>query len=94
MSADKAGSRSLQMDNIFYVYILKSESANKSYVGHTNNLERRLAEHNSGKSQFTRTYKPWRVIYSGKFETRLEAIEREKYFKSSSGRIFIKSILN
>jgi putative endonuclease len=82
------------MDNIFYVYILKSESASKTYVGHTNNLERRLAEHNSGKSQFTRMFKPWKIIYTEEFGTREEAIKREKYFKNSSGRIFIKSILN
>jgi len=78
----------------YYVYILKSVSVNKTYVGHTNNLERRLAEHNSGKSQFTKAYKPWRIIYSVKFNTRVEAIEREKYFKSSSGRVFVKSIFN
>ena len=77
-----------------YVYILKSVTANKTYVGHTNNLERRLVEHNSGKSQFTRVFKPWKIIYTEEFVTREEAIKREKYFKSSSGRIFIKSILN
>jgi putative endonuclease len=39
-------------------------------------------------------FKPWKIIYTEEFGTREEAIKREKYFKNSSGRIFIKSILN
>ncbi|TAL78417.1 MAG: hypothetical protein EPN88_02165 [Bacteroidetes bacterium] len=43
----------------FYVYILKSESTENSYVGHTKDLQRRLEEHNNGKSLSTRKKRLW-----------------------------------
>ena len=46
-------------------------------VGHTNNIERRIAEHNSGKSKFTRTNKPWKLIFHEKNEDETEARERK-----------------
>ena len=71
---------------MWFVYILKSESSNKSYVGFTDNLERRLKEHNLGRSDYTKRYKPWKIIYTENFEIYNEALKREKYLKSASGR--------
>ncbi|MEK7150935.1 MAG: GIY-YIG nuclease family protein [Patescibacteria group bacterium] len=71
---------------MYTVYILKSLIIKKSYVGLTNDLTRRLGEHNSGKSVFTNKYKPWEVIYTEEVGTLQEARKREKYLKSSSGR--------
>ncbi|MBZ0182021.1 MAG: hypothetical protein K8F60_06155 [Melioribacteraceae bacterium] len=51
------------------------------------------AEHNKGKSRFTKNYKPWKIIYTEEKETLEEAIKREKYFKSSAGRRKIKLLL-
>jgi putative endonuclease len=52
----------------FWVYILKSESTGKTYIGHTSDIERRLREHNDkelGKLRYTRKQKgPWKLIYS------------------------------
>jgi len=70
----------------YTVYVLLSLVAKKSYVGFTDNLERRLREHNAGITYFTKQYKPWKVIYKEEFETQLEARKREKYLKSASGR--------
>ncbi len=70
---------------MYIVYILKSLVAQKTYVGFTNDLERRIKQHNSGKSYYTKRYKPWEV-YTEKFETFSEAERREKYLKSASGR--------
>ncbi len=78
---------------MYYVYILKSEIKEKTYVGFTNNLERRIKEHNSGKSKFTGKYTPWRVIYQEKFATLVEARVRELYLKSAAGRKFRKNYL-
>ena len=47
----------------YFVYILKSLIADISYVGFTNNIERRVKEHNSGKSSFTKKFVPWELIY-------------------------------
>ena len=75
---------------MYIVYILKSQNFLKSYVGMTDNLERRLNQHNQGWNTYTKRYLPWIVIYTEKYNTRIEAHEREKYFKSASGRRFLR----
>ena len=57
----------------------------------TSNFERRLKEHNSGQNKSTKSFVPYDVIFTEKFETRIEARQREKYLKSGSGREFIKA---
>ena len=76
---------------MFYVYILKNAQA-KNYVGHTNNIERRIIEHNSGLSPYTKNRGPWVLVYSEAFESRGEAMKRERFLKSGKGREFLKSI--
>jgi putative endonuclease len=79
---------------IYWIYILKSISYEKTYVGLTNDLQRRLREHNNGKSIYTNKFKPWRIIYTEEAESLKNARVREKYFKSASGRKKIKNILD
>jgi len=74
------------------VYVLRSKVAKKSYVGVTSDLERRLKEHNDGKSFYTRRYMPWEIIYTEEFQEEQEAVKREKYFKAGSGRRFMKKL--
>jgi putative endonuclease len=76
----------------YFVYAIKSLSKNYIYVGLTNNLERRIQEHNSGKSKSTKSYTPFRLIYCEKVGIRIEARKREKYLKSGSGKEFLKKI--
>ena len=78
----------------YFVYILKSKNHNKTYVGYTNNLERRLKEHNSGKSIFTSKFVPWKIIYKEEFDQDIEARKKEKYYKSSAGRRKIKLLIS
>jgi putative endonuclease len=75
---------------MFFVYILKSQINSSLYKGITSNLSKRLAEHNSGKTKSTKAYCPWKLIYFEECKTRQEAREREKYFKTGSGREFIR----
>jgi putative endonuclease len=77
---------------MYFVYILKSESYNRSYIGISENLVRRLKEHNSGKTKSTKFYRPWKLFYSESFEDRIKAREREKYLKSGIGREYIKQM--
>ena len=77
---------------MFTVYVLYSEEFNRTYTGLTNDLERRLKEHNSKQNRSTKAYVPWKVIYKEEIETRIKAREREKYLKSGIGRDFIKKI--
>ena len=71
---------------MFYVYILQSSLNNYFYVGHTNNLKRRLREHQAGRTTSLKGRGPYKLAYYEQFETRKEALVREKYFKSGSGR--------
>lgn len=77
---------------MFFVYAIKSSIKNYIYVGITNNLDRRFAEHNRGKNKTTKPYRPFSVIYSEKFSTRLEARQKEKVLKSGFGKEFLKRI--
>ena len=77
---------------MFVVYVLKSKIAKKSYVGVTNDMERRLKEHNAGKHFYTKRYTPWEVIHKEEFGNFPDAKNREKYLKSTTGRRFLKKI--
>jgi putative endonuclease len=74
----------------YYVYILKSNSTGKSYIGHSKNLSNRVQEHNDGKSLSTRNGRPWNMVYHEEFQSRSEAMKREKYFKTVEGRKYLK----
>lgn len=79
----------------YIVYVLSNTVARKSYVGLTDNLDRRLKEHNSGDSYYTKRYAPWKVIYTEELNSQFEARKREKYLKSASGRrLVLKKIFS
>jgi putative endonuclease len=63
------------------------------YTGLTQDLEKRIIEHNSGKTKSIRPYLPYRLIYSEQVDTLAQARAREKYLKSGAGRRFLKKQL-
>ena len=75
---------------MFFTYVLRSEKDNTHYYGHTKNLDIRLSNHNSGKVRYTKSRRPWKVIYSEEYETKSEAYRRELFFKSIEGYQFLK----
>jgi len=78
---------------MYYVYILKSQKDNKLYTGHTQDFEKRLAEHNSGKVKSTCSRRPFRLVHLETFDTRSKARWREKFFKTAWGKKKLKSSL-
>jgi putative endonuclease len=52
----------------------------------TSDIQKRLKDHNSGKSKSTKPYKSWGVIHKENFQDRVEARKREKYLKTAAGR--------
>lgn len=74
---------------MFYVYILRSLVNGRFYIGSTNNLERRIYEHNNGKSKYTSLTKPFALIHEEKHPNRREAAQRERFLKSGKGREWI-----
>lgn len=75
---------------MYYVYVLKSEQHYRFYVGMSQDVERRLAEHNSGKTKSTKGYRPWKLFFYEAFPDRQAARAREKYLKSGYGKQWIK----
>ena len=78
---------------MIYVYAIKSKVKNYIYVSMTNNLDRRIMEHNNGENKSTKAYKPLIVIFTELFLTRIEARKKEKYLKSGVGKEWLKSFL-
>ncbi|MBN1347724.1 MAG: GIY-YIG nuclease family protein [Phycisphaerae bacterium] len=71
---------------MFHVYILRSLRNSKLYIGHTDDLERRLAEHNGGRGgKFTRQNGPWQLAHAEPHPDRSAAMKRERYLKSVDG---------
>jgi putative endonuclease len=79
---------------MYTVYAIYSEQFNKIYIGQTENIERRMFEHNNGLlSIYSKRYKPWKVVYTEEYPTRAEAMKRERQLKSQKGREFIWKII-
>jgi putative endonuclease len=68
------------------VYILQSLKDNRTYVGYTNDFERRFKEHNSGQSKATKYRAPFKLLIKEDYENMAEAKKRELYWKSGAGR--------
>jgi len=76
----------------YVVYILKSLSSDKHYVGYTQNLISRFKSHNElSRKGYTVRYRPWRVIYIEFFNNKKGAMSREKFLKSGKGREWMKN---
>ena len=76
----------------YHVYVLKDE-AGRFYTGLTNNVERRLKEHNAKQHKTTKHGKNWELVFSQVCADRAEARQFEKHLKSGSFRQFRKSLL-
>jgi len=77
---------------MYFVYILKSLKNSKRYIGFTSKSPMvRLSEHNNGCNKWTRGNKPFILINSESFGSKLEAQKREKFLKSGQGRKWLDS---
>ena len=75
---------------MFYVYILRSKKSGYRYIGQTNDLQRRLKEYDEGFTKSIRFQLPLVLEYVEVYKTRIEAIRREKFFKSGKGREWLE----
>jgi len=73
-----------------YVYVLESIKYGEHYIGYTDNLKRRILQHNSGLGASTKRYRPWKLIYYEACINPLDAKRREKYLKTSEGRRLLR----
>ncbi len=78
----------------YVVYVIKNKQG-KLYIGQTNNLARRLFEHNNSLSRYTSSFSgSWKLVYQEQWLTRGRAIKRERELKTGKGRDFLKSVLS
>lgn len=78
---------------MYFVYILQSKKVNRYYIGYTNDLNKRLNDHNIGKVRSTKTYRSWNIIYTEEFQNKNEAYKREIQIKSYKGGEAFKRLL-
>ncbi|MFH0749534.1 MAG: GIY-YIG nuclease family protein [Candidatus Gottesmanbacteria bacterium] len=78
---------------MFTVYILQNNISKRYYIGSTNDIKRRVEEHNRGQTMSTRRKGVWTIIYSEEVNTKLEAVRREKQIKSYKGGNGFKELI-
>jgi len=80
---------------MFYAYVLQSIAHPEYlYKGHTQDMHKRLKEHNGLKTQSNKRFAPFAIIYYEAFPTREEAISRENYWKTAAGRRYLHRVIN
>ncbi len=79
---------------MFTVYVLFSVTFNKIYIGYTSDLAARFLSHNKlANKGWTVKFRPWELVYTEQFNSKGEAMQREKELKSARGRIFIWELI-
>jgi len=76
-----------------YVYVLRSAADGNFYVGYTQDLKRRFADHQEGKVPSTKGRLPLELVYYEACRSRTDATKREKYLKTAWGKRYIKTRL-
>ena len=76
-----------------YVYVLHSDRLGKYYVGRTENVTKRLEDHNAGRSTYTKLGRPWVLVYEERFEKKSEAVARELEIKRRKSRRYIEKLV-
>ncbi|RJQ26537.1 GIY-YIG nuclease family protein [Candidatus Parcubacteria bacterium] len=79
---------------MFYVYILLSKRNNKFYIGFTKDLKRRRKEHSNGLVESTKNRRPLLLIYYEAYLKTEDAQAREKFFKTTKGKMQLRKQLN
>lgn len=75
------------------VYILSNQINNSYYIGCTENLDRRISEHNSGKTKSTKSYRPWVLEVAQEYKTLGEARKIELRLKNLKRKDYLDKIV-
>ncbi len=77
----------------YTVYILHSDSRDLFYVGSTGDVEQRVWQHNNASGGFTRTGRPWKLMYVEEYDQKSEALKRERYLKRMKSARYLKELI-
>lgn len=75
----------------YYIYVLRSLKDNKFYTGYSNNLRKRIQQHQKGLVQSTKHRLPVELIYFEGCNNQQDATKREKYLKTTYGKRYLKN---
>ena len=75
------------------VYIIYSHKIDRYYTGYTDDLEWRIERHNCGWGKYTKRGIPWELKYDEKYQTKSEAIKREREIKRKKSRKYIEELI-
>src|SRR4030042_3736123 len=78
----------------YVVYIIQSQFDQSFYIGYTHSIEERVREHNEGSTRYTSHKRPWILVYVEAFQSKKEAIQRERFLKKQKNRHFYLQLIN
>jgi putative endonuclease len=77
----------------FYFYIIHSIKLDQYYLGHTQDLQNRIYRHANSGSKSTKKSKDWKIVYFEEFQSRSEAVRRERQVKHKKSKKYIKWLI-
>ena len=77
----------------YFVYILQSLKDGSYYVGSTQNLDERVKRHNQGRSTYTKSRRPWNLVFSEEHPNKSSALKRENQIKRRKKKDYIESLV-
>jgi putative endonuclease len=78
---------------LYFVYVLRNGEG-RLYIGFTSNLERRVRQHQGDKGGWTQGRGPWELVHSETFDSRVEAMRRERSLKRGKANHDLRKALN
>lgn len=78
----------------YYIYILESEKEGTYYIGSSQDPEKRLEKHNLPHQGYTGRKQPWKLVYTEFYNTKSEALSREKFLKRQKSSAFLSDLIN
>ena len=79
---------------MYFTYIIESEKNDQYYIGYTKDITLRLERHNMGWSKSTKSGIPWKLVYFERFDTKTEAIKRERELKNYKSKKYLIKLIN
>ncbi len=77
----------------YFVYIIQSLKDGTYYVGAAQDLDSRVERHNQGRSQYTKSKRPWELVYSEEYPNKSEAMKREYAIKRHKRKDYIEALI-
>ena len=77
----------------YYLYILRSKTIAKYYIGISQNPERRLIYHNTLEKGFTKRYRPWEIVCIKEFNRKDQALKAERKLKNWKNKRMIEKVI-